>query len=309
MFFFDGSECSICKNKLKRTDDVVACPVCGAPHHRSCYKENGGCAYVDRHEEGYSWKAEANADDFDATGSEAETGSGAIKCGVCSCENPKGRLYCRNCGKPLFDDPSGVNSGAAYSSRGAADGEIPDGEMINGVPSGDFKRFLGNSSMIYVPLFIRMARTGKKVAFNFFALLFTGLWMISRKMYSSGIALMALQLGLFTFQCYYQLLIPTDQSQLVAFVMERPLLSCAFVACTGLNYAIMVLIGLFGNRIYMNWCVKKIKRINSASRSTDEFNSALAANSGSGFGIAIVFAMVYFIAELAVAQWFVGLFV
>ena len=37
--------CGVCHAYLFEDDDVVYCPVCGAPHHRDCYKSIGHCAY------------------------------------------------------------------------------------------------------------------------------------------------------------------------------------------------------------------------------------------------------------------------
>ena len=40
----DGATCVRCHAYLFDDDDVVYCPVCGAPHHRDCYNELGHCA-------------------------------------------------------------------------------------------------------------------------------------------------------------------------------------------------------------------------------------------------------------------------
>ena len=41
--------CSVCHAYLFDDDDVVYCPVCGAPHHRDCYKSIGHCAFEEAH--------------------------------------------------------------------------------------------------------------------------------------------------------------------------------------------------------------------------------------------------------------------
>ena len=33
--------CAVCNAYLFEEDDVVYCPVCGAPHHRECYNSIG----------------------------------------------------------------------------------------------------------------------------------------------------------------------------------------------------------------------------------------------------------------------------
>lgn len=36
---YTGKKCPICSEKFKADDDIVVCPKCGAPYHRSCYEK------------------------------------------------------------------------------------------------------------------------------------------------------------------------------------------------------------------------------------------------------------------------------
>jgi hypothetical protein len=47
---FAGKECAACCEVFSDTDDVVVCPECGTPHHRTCYSENGECVNTFQHE-------------------------------------------------------------------------------------------------------------------------------------------------------------------------------------------------------------------------------------------------------------------
>ena len=40
---YKGVSCPVCGQEFKEGDDIVVCPECGAPHHRSCYKQLGNC--------------------------------------------------------------------------------------------------------------------------------------------------------------------------------------------------------------------------------------------------------------------------
>ena len=51
--------CAKCGKPFTEDDDVVVCPDCGAPHHRSCYLELGHCARQDQHTDGSTWQAPA----------------------------------------------------------------------------------------------------------------------------------------------------------------------------------------------------------------------------------------------------------
>ena len=44
-----GLSCAGCKAYLFEEDDIVYCPVCGAPHHRECYNRTGHCALEELH--------------------------------------------------------------------------------------------------------------------------------------------------------------------------------------------------------------------------------------------------------------------
>ncbi len=41
---FIGKTCPFCKVEFKECDAVKICPVCGIPHHETCWNENNGCA-------------------------------------------------------------------------------------------------------------------------------------------------------------------------------------------------------------------------------------------------------------------------
>jgi hypothetical protein len=41
---FTGMSCAACRETFCDGDDVVVCPECASPHHRSCYSKSGRCA-------------------------------------------------------------------------------------------------------------------------------------------------------------------------------------------------------------------------------------------------------------------------
>ena len=50
-------KCDLCGKGFEETDDVVFCPECGAPAHRSCWQQEGECPFADRHSEGFRWRS------------------------------------------------------------------------------------------------------------------------------------------------------------------------------------------------------------------------------------------------------------
>ena len=43
---YTRKKCPICSEKFKADDDIVVCPKCGAPYHRSCYEKEGRCIFA-----------------------------------------------------------------------------------------------------------------------------------------------------------------------------------------------------------------------------------------------------------------------
>ena len=50
-----GCPCEGCGKPLTLQDDIVVCPDCGAPYHRTCYEKLGRCIHSPAHAAGYEW--------------------------------------------------------------------------------------------------------------------------------------------------------------------------------------------------------------------------------------------------------------
>ena len=307
MFYFKGSSCSLCGQALKETDDIVACPVCGSPHHRSCYKENGGCANESLHEEGFSWKRDTAAEEAENDAGEKKS----IYCGICGAENAGGRLYCHNCGRPLFDDAAGGQSEySEYGDFNRQHYDFSDKEQIDGVPMGDLKRFLGSGSMMYAPMFYHMSKLGKKVCFNLFGLIFPSFWFLTRKMYTHGIVIVLYntlsycysKLFFGVYEQMYNAAVKFDSDKVMALFQEQPVIMGGFMGIGLLSYVIAIITALYGNHMYKKWSIKKIKRLRTAANGTEEYHSALEASSRSGFGVALLILLLYVVATLVIDQ-------
>jgi len=302
MFYFEGSKCSRCGEVLKESDDIVACPVCGSPHHRGCYTENGGCANEERHEEGFEWKREITGD----SGTENSATAGKIYCGVCGAENTKGRLYCCNCGKPLFDDEAGT--------RAAADGKAQDyfeNEKIDDIPLRDISRFIGNSGIMYAPMFHHMHKYNKKVSFNFFALFIPSFWYLSRKMYLHGLSIILFNIISYAFNFFfydvmlevYNASMAFDQNEVMRIISEHPFVTGGILFFSLMSYVIAILSALFCNRIYMNWSLRKIRRLKARIPDEASYLSALDAHGRSNFGVVVLIMLLYFIAIMGLERF------
>ena len=297
MFYFDGSCCVCCGEKFKETDDIVTCPVCGSPHHRSCYKEKGGCANESLHEEDYSWTRSDEEGNGDTSGKSTD---GAITCGLCGTENNAGRLYCCSCGRPLFDNEVGVGSGENQGFE----------YKIDEIPLKDISRFVGSSGMIYAPMFHQMHLTNKKISFNFFGLLFPSFWYLNHKMYLPGFLIIIFNLvsNFFTMLYYgdvqqiYTAASSFDSIGLQKLMSEMPVPFYGSLIFGFISYAIAIITAMFSNRMYMNWCLRRIRKLRR--RDDEAYRAALDRSGRSNFGLVLIIILLYFIATMLIGRLF-----
>ena len=83
-----GCPCEGCGQPLTLRDDIVVCPDCGAPYHRTCYEKLGRCIHSPAHAAGYEWK-------FPYQENELRT------CPSCGERTLRSEEYCRCCGAKL----------------------------------------------------------------------------------------------------------------------------------------------------------------------------------------------------------------
>ncbi len=304
--------CAACGVIFDEQSDIVVCPECGAPHHRECWKETGHCACEEQHGEQYEWQPEKTADSGNSAGgaetpSSNESSREMVKCPVCGGETPKSEDYCEKCGYYL-----------AHSRKGAYDGPLDDSELfkmlniseaepIDGIPTGDVKRFVGNMWMYYIPRFLSMVKKKSSVSFNFTAFFTNGLWFVARKMYGLGVALTVIMVLITGYQTYYYDVFNSTLGSLAEDITLFQLMKDHELLFGGLmlNYfltlvqnVIMLLCGLFGNKMYMKFCTKKVKRINAEAAAshatTEQFNEKLEIAGGVSVPYALCAGLCYF---------------
>ena len=280
--------CAACGVVFDEDSDIVVCPVCGAPHHRDCWKTEGHCACEEQHGDGFEWQPErivigASASETGPksdgrTESDEENASKNVICPNCGMETSENGGYCERCGYYI---------GKEQKDSFSWEGEFPDiehlfqfeeAEPINGVPAGDIRRFVGGMWIYYIPRFIKMARSKSSISFNFTAFLTQGLWFVSRRMYLPGVLMMLLNTAISGYQIYFTAVMEGLSGSRLG------LGSMLYMLLTALEGIMMLLSGLFGNKLYMNFCAKKIKKINArataAHADAEQFNKALEEEGG-----------------------------
>ena len=280
-----GTVCVRCRSYLFDDDDIVYCPVCGAPHHRECYNALGHCALESLHGTPNEYSRKAEAEKEELAEKKAETSdSDMIKCRFC------GEMYSKNLEKcPRCENKSGAFPDG-FSGFDFLGGVPADMDLGDGVTAEEAKRFVLMNTHRYIPKFATLSRK-HRVSWNWMAFLFPSEWMLSRKMYKGGIfagiltvaaTMLSYPLNLEiasmgitqstgfydTFNAMYEKL-----PQMSIFVV-----ALAFAGAI-LNLGIRLFSAMFGDYMYKNYTISTIKKIRNEKLDTaEEFRKRGSSN-------------------------------
>ena len=368
MIDYTGVKCPVCERPFLKGDDIVVCPECGAPYHRSCYKKVGKCIYTDKHEAGEYWEPQkVEAPDH----SKEEKNK---KCPQCGTMNAKTALFCEQCGTSLTGNPErGARNRSPYSPFGGTpyppngqqpptgpgnippyggypggpsegpNGPFPPGmggqqipvmfdplgginpqDTIEDVSAGDLAKLVQNNTPYYIPTFLFWKRF-RRGRFNFCSFLFSGAWMLYRKMYKFGAIVTAIMVALYfcnlivTNNLFTPLLeelfqeagialdsvtVTMEQIQQVQILLLQRPATDLFILCLPtliwlVQLAVMLFCGIQGNKMYCNFCLNKVKKIRSSVSEEKQVAEQLQTQGGVNTSIAICFLICYLL-----VMWF-----
>ena len=271
----NGKKCTCCGAYLFDDDDVVCCPVCGAPHHRDCYDSLGHCALEKYHgtEQQYDKQAEKDtekvSDNKDKNPQEDyKQAAPKIRCPACSSEYSVTEDRCPQCGAPrpfkvlAFDNLGGIPA---------------DMDLGDGVTAKEAAGFVMSNSQRYIPKFAAV-KYGKKLSWNWLAFLFPPVWFLSRKMYKLGAFICALSVSFsmitVPFLSEFEQIIPSGTNTTYQVLAQsfadniskfsKPALIAFFLACTA-KVLLSVICGMFGDFFYRNYTISAVKKIRQES--------------------------------------------
>lgn len=275
MFFYEGQSCPVCKQHFGENDDIVACPICGAPHHRDCWKAEGHCHFAADHGTERQWAKGASDEPVKNEPTPKQ------HCQNCGAENPEFAEFCSHCGRELnaaawqsappprvhhFTPPHG---GFVPPRPVGQDpfGGIPRTDTIDGVSVETIAEVLGPNSTYYLPRFLHMHRTGKKISWNWAAFLLSYNWLLYRKNMVWGWFTFAFVSVINYFQSDVALQLEKLLPNLAQMMMDGTLpsnfgllMSVGTIASLVI-LAVHVILGLFGNWIYMQNVMKKARAL------------------------------------------------
>ena len=310
---YKGQICDGCKKTMDECEDIVVCPVCGTPQHRSCWEERGECVNANKHAEGFVWHEKQLTQ-------EEKAKLEGIKCPVCGKKNSADALSCDECGAPLIhnenekkqDENKAPNANPVniflntmntpanpflYGVKQDADKEI-DGVKVKEIAS-----FVQNSAPKYINKFEKTEKDEKgkrKISFNWAAFFFAPIWFFYRKLWKIGIlfacALLAITIA-FTNQAmdfsyanegyataisqYQKEEISEDELNKKADAVVNASISLA--PMLGLNLALALLAGFSADTLYKKFTVAKIKDFKAKARDTREFDAITLSKGGTSF--------------------------
>lgn len=318
---FTQYNCPVCETEFENGDDVVVCPECGTPHHRSCFEALGHCYYQDKHADGFSFEslypAKSDREHPDQDTANFET----VLCPVCFYKSPKGSHVCQRCGTDLsaenvqqprhpFPNNSENNSTnqQPYSQNmppfGFGSAGVPNfdplagmdsqEEIGDGVTAGEAAKFTGKNTPYFSMVFQRLKKMDKG-KFGFTAFVFSGVYFLYRKMYGIGILFSLISI-ISNVLSTFIIITPEWSSSLhdISNGSTEPLaLLYAYLPLllNGVHYALMLISGLTANRLYYRHSLKKIRKIKEEyrERTPEELHKSLESKGGINLPIALSF--------------------
>lgn len=298
--------CEECGKKFSEEDDIAVCPECGTPIHRACW--TGRCPNEDKHSQGYNWKAENKADGVKSEKRcsicGGEDNGDIIYCRECgvpmhkACYSRTGRCPNNHRERNEYDEEysesgeffgGGPNVISFSSFEEFIDGlekkpvrDSRTGEELTcyGVRQKELINFLGKrhiSTPRLVTLFLKMANSGKKISFNFFAGILMPFYQFYQRVTGPAVILLLvnfiLSLPYTVYQFRYLNQYMSGSTEPILTAEYDSLLSMFSV----ISFIIEVAIMLFWDFFYMKWSINKILNMRDeyAGHSEEEYMEAL----------------------------------
>ena len=298
---FENQICPVCEKKFIENDEIVVCPECGTPHHRSCYNSLGECKNKSLHKEGFSFEpVKENQEKIDILiDDEIKNTSDVIN--VVNVEfngdDAKNNEDLKSTIEELFKNINGKST---------------DQVLINNTPSRYYEAAIGKNQNYYMPRFLIMEGTQKKHLLNVCAFVFPFAWAVYRKMYKLALLVFCIYIALMGVtmapilsneelmtsmnNCleedpqFYEKILLYESGQNVTFTKTQSEfieLSKKFTISPVIDYgtlfvslAMKVLLGLFATRLYKEKLKKNIEKAKKLSLEEAQLKTYLKSRYG-----------------------------
>ncbi len=310
---YTGVPCAYCNKEFTENDDVVVCPICGAPHHRECYQKCGHCANEANHASGKEWQNPKQKQDQPPNGQ---------LCPRCGAINPPEGIFCQYCGTKLVgSDPSQTAPSGGFQvpphhhnpippqqpeqrppqAGGNAPlitpvGKVYPDDSFDGVSAKEISIFVGPNARYFLTNFKIMQATGRNMTLNWPSFFLNFCYFAYRKMYGLTMAAITalLVIGIprllyiyefckYYLSAYYNYPITYNASLIAS-------LEPWLMASNLLQFVLLLVLSLFFNRYYYKYVIKSIKKIRENFAMTIDnrpYYNALARSGRTNRGLAV----------------------
>lgn len=199
--------CPVCQQPFTDGDDIVVCPECGTPHHRECWNLTNRCANSALHSESFEWQKSAQPQIQENTADQGVPDfSGA--------EPTQGNTNAPFSMPTMNPQELNEDGFEMLCMRGVnADKE----ENLDGMRIGDIAFFIQQNARHYINKFLK----GRKITFNWAALLFAPAWFFYRKLYKAGAIFLALTVAVSLFTYPVMVKLDTQQQEIYEMIAEN----------------------------------------------------------------------------------------
>lgn len=251
--------CPVCTSLFGEKDDVVVCPICGTPHHRSCWNKIGHCANKDKHSSDFVWESPLK----DIVPKEIKETEPKMHEKM----PEKVTVFPKSMQNMSQQETEEIMKMAGYRP---IDGE----EKIGDLKVKEYGEYVDKNKHKYIPKFYTMDRTKRKVTWNWSAFFFAVPWLFYRKMVNIGIIL-----AIFTtiipvvfagdFVEYtndvmeVMASIPVDatKQEIAQYAEKMPEVPLSFSVTEYVYIGVMLFCGMFGNYFYMKKATQDITKL------------------------------------------------
>ncbi|MBQ8170600.1 MAG: hypothetical protein IJZ95_01295 [Oscillospiraceae bacterium] len=273
---FTHKLCPVCRKHFSDADDVVVCPECGTPHHRTCYKELGRCGLEKYHADGFVWDGRlpdeveeqkeplhdyqesacaANPDPHHATYPQGLGDISHLSEAEERSDIPEVEML-RDIPNPYFDVYKKIRDLTSDDTRGE-----------DGVSSKELCHFVGKSVMHYSQAFsafrVGVMKDGRiqpvNIFLNFCSGFLSPIHQFYRRMDIVGIAV--LLLSCLTLLPDVLLYYNAEYASLQFSESLISMLGILSILGSFINFGLTIALCVFGDYLYYKFCVKRIKKI------------------------------------------------
>ena len=175
---YTGKICDGCREPLQDGEDIVVCPICGTPQHRSCYEKNHKCVNEYLHDSGFTW---TDPDEGRKKKVTEQVDTQAFQESDKSAEQ-----------QSPFEPATSKNMENIFM-RGVLYDPKDDMGKVRVSEAADY---IQNSAPRYIQKFMKQKKSGKKLTWNWAAFFFSSYWYFYRKLYKVGSVFLAISVVL-----------------------------------------------------------------------------------------------------------------